>query len=179
MYEIRYETGGNSYDKNMKLLTYEEAGQLLLEMQDVKTYNPICSMRITKEKKPYRSLIYFNFQVIAVDLDLGKQIWYEKVDGREEYFIYKIVYEKHNGENAHIELHLRNRDFSDPNICMIKELDDNDHWEYYAADIEDTLFYRRIVFGETEVAYKDLETNFRDYLQNVQKCDKRFVKKPR
>lgn len=179
MYEIRYETGGNYNDKNTKLLTFEEAKQLFLDMQHIKTYNPICSMRITREKKPFRSLIYFNFQVIAVDIDLGKQIWYEKTDESGEYFIYKIVYEKQNNNKVYVEMHFRNRDFSDPNICMIKKLDNNDNWEYYVADIEDTLFYRKIEFGDTEIVYKDLETNIEGYLTNIQKCDKRFIRKPK
>lgn len=49
--------------------------------------------------------------------------------------------------------------------------------EYYVATIDDTFFYRDIEFGETETAFKDLETRFDQFLFNVQKCDKRFIRK--
>ena len=173
MYEYVYMTGGNYDDKNTKLLTYDEAKQMLLDAQNIKTFNPICSMRIFKEQSPFRSFIYFNFRLIVVDIDRAKQIWYEKVRGKEDYFINKIVYEKYNGQKAYIELHFRNRDFSDPNICMIRKQNEDD-WEYYVADIDDTLFYRKIEFGDTETVFKDIETTFEPYLSNIQKCDKRF-----
>ena len=98
------------------------------------------------------------------------------MEGKEEYFIYKIVYEKLGNEEVYIELHLRNRDFSDPNVCMIKKRNQED-WEYYVADIEDKFFYRKIEFGDTEVLFKDLETNFQPFLHRIQKCDKRFKRK--
>lgn len=176
MYETLYITGGNYKDKKTRQLTYDEAEKLFADSQDIKTYNPICSMRILKDSEPFRTFIYFNFQVIAVDLCMGKEIWYEKIRDSEEYFINKIVRNKYNDEQAYIELHFRNRSFSDPNICMIK-LKKHTDWDYYAADIEDTLFYRKIEFGETATVFKDLETNFEDYLHNIQKCDKRFIRK--
>lgn len=176
MYEYIYMTGGSYGDKDTKLLTYDEAKNMLLEAKNVKTFNPICSMRIFKEQAPFRAFIYFNFRMIVVDLDMAKQIWYEKVNGKEEFFITKIVYEKYNGEKTYIELNFRNRDFSDPNICMIRKLN-KDNWEYFVADIEDTFFYRQIEFGNTEPAFKDLDTDFRCYLHNIQKCDQRYKRK--
>jgi len=59
---------------------------------------------------------------------------------------------------------------------MIRKLN-KENWEYYVADIEDTFFYRKIEFGDTETAFKDLDMNFEPYLFNVQKCDKRFIRK--
>jgi len=83
MYEYKYMTGGNYDDKDTKLLTFDEAKNMLLDAQNIKTFNPICSMRIFKEQVPYRAFIYFNFRLIVVDLDMAKQIWYEKVSGKE------------------------------------------------------------------------------------------------
>ena len=176
MYEYIYITGGNYKDKRTKVITYDEARKMLIDAQVVKTYNPICSMRILKNNEPFRAFIYFNFRVIVVDLDIGKQIWYEKVQGSKRYFIDQIVYDKYNNQSAHIQLFFRNRNFSDPNICMIKKQDEK-NMEYYVATIDDTFFYRDIEFGETETAFKDLETSFDQFLLNVQKCDKRFIRK--
>ncbi len=120
----------------MKLLTYDEA-------KNIKTFNPICSMRIFKEHVHFRSFIYFNFRMIVIDTDMAKQIWYEKVNEKEEFFITKIVYEKYNGEKTYIELNFRNHDSSDPNICMIRKLNKAD-WEYYVADIEDAFFIDKL-----------------------------------
>ena len=71
-------TGGSYRDKDMKLLTYDEA-------KNIKTFNPICSMRIFKEHVHFRSFIYFNFRMIVIDTDMAKQIWYEKVNEKEEF----------------------------------------------------------------------------------------------
>lgn len=178
MYEYIYITGGNYKDKKTKVITYDEAKKMLIDAQDITTYSPICSMLMIKdnETEPCQAIIYFNFRVIVADVDLGKQIWYEKVKGSEKYFIDQIVYEKYNNQNAYIQLFLRNRNFSDPNICMIKKQNEKD-MEYYVATIDDTLFYRDIEFGDTETVYKDLETNFEPYLNNIQKCDNRYIRK--
>lgn len=60
---------------------------MLVDAQSIKTDEPICTMRILKDNEPYRTFIYFNFRVIAVDLERGKQIWYEKYSGNDRYFI--------------------------------------------------------------------------------------------
>lgn len=178
MYEYIYITGGNYKDKKTKVITYDEAKKMLIDAQDITTYSPICSMLMIKdnETEPCQAIIYFNFRVIVADVDLGKQIWYEKVKGSEKYFIDQIVYEKYNNQSAHIQLFLRNRNFSDPNKCMIKKQNEKD-MEYYVATIDDTLFYRDIEFGDTEIIYKDLETNFKPYLNDIQKCDQRYIRK--
>lgn len=176
MEEILYLTGGNTEDKNTRQITYDEAQKMLLDAQNEKmVYKPICSIVEYREKEMYRKVIYFTFQVVAISLDTTKQVWYEKIDG-EQYFIDKIVYNNYKNMNIYMELHFRNRNFSEPNLCMIKK-QSNNQWEYYVADIEDTLFYRKIEFGDTETVYKDLETNFEPYLNNIQKCDKRFIRK--
>ena len=176
MYNIIYLTGGNTKDKNTRQMSYDEAERMLLDAQNEKaTYKPICSMIVLKEKEIYRKIIYFISQVVAIDLETSKQIWYEREEDHK-YFINKIVYYKYNNQNMYLEMHFRNRTFSDPNICMVRRQNEND-WEYYVADIEDTLFYREIEFGDTETAFKDLETNFKPYLNNIQKCDKRFIRK--
>lgn len=77
-----YMTGGSYRDKDMKLLTYDEA-------KNIKTFNPICSMRIFKEHVHFRSFIYFNFRMIVIDTDMAKQIWYEKVNEKEEFLLLK------------------------------------------------------------------------------------------
>lgn len=176
MYEYIYMTGGNHNDKNNRMITYDEAKKMLIDAQNIKTYKPICSIRILKNNEPFRTIIYFNFRVIVVDLDIGKQIWYEKVKGSEKYFIDQIVYLKYNDQSTHIQLFLRDRNFSDPNICMIKKQGEA-KMEYYVATIDDTLFYREIEFGDTETLFKDLETDFRPFLHNVQKCNKKFIRK--
>lgn len=94
---------------------------MLVDAQSIKTDEPICTMRILKDNEPYRTFIYFNFRVIAVDMERGKQIWYEKYSGNDRYFIDQVVYEKYNGQSTRIQLFYRNRNFSDPNVCMIKK----------------------------------------------------------
>lgn len=176
MYEYIYITGGNYKDKKTKVITYDEAKKMLFDAQDINNYKPICSMRILKNNEPFRTFIYFNSSIIVVDLELGKQIWYEKISGSNSYFIDKIVCEKYNNQSTNIQLFFRNRNFSSPNICMIKQKN-GEKMAYYVATIDDTLFYRDIEFGETEPAFSDIKTNFLPYLNNLQKCDKRFIRK--
>lgn len=176
MDNIIFLTGGNTTDKSTRLITYDEAQEMLLDAQnDKETYKPICSMIIQKESVMYRKVIYFTFQVISVDLDTSKQVWYEKVNGNE-FFVDKIVYNNYKNQNIYIELHFRNRTFSMPNICMIRMKGEKD-WEYYVGDIDDTFFYRTIEFGDTDTIFKDLDTSFESYLYNIQKCDKRFIRR--
>ncbi len=168
--------------------------KLFLDAKDIKTYSPICTMAFwhnslgesTKDIKTQfqlcrvmeaslnKVIIYFNYQVIVEDLDIGKQIWYEKARDREEYFIEKIIRTKYNNKSENIELYFRDRNFSDPNICMIKVNNGKD-WDYYMADIDDTLFYRTIEFGDTETIDKDLQTNFEIYLYNIEKRGKNLI----
>lgn len=75
----------------------------------------------------------------------------------------------------YIELHFRNSKFSKPNICMIRMKDKNG-WRYFVGDIEDIHFYRTIKFGDIEIVFKDLDASFEAFLNNVQECDKRFVR---
>lgn len=176
MEEILYLTGGNTKDKSTRQITYDEAQKMLSDAQNNKeSYKPICSMIILKKGEMYRKVIYFTFQMISVDLDTTKQVWYNKVS-ENEYFIDKIVYHNFNKQNIYLEMHFRDRTFSDPNICMIRMQGEKD-WEYYVGDIEDTLFYRTIKLGEIDSIYNDLDTSFESYLHNVQKCDKRFIRK--
>lgn len=175
MYDFLYLTGGNSMDKRTKEITCDEAKKMLLDAQNENTYKPICSTIILKENKEYRKIIYFNFRVLVVDLESTKQIWYEKVNGNK-YFVDKVVYERYGKQQAYVEVHFRNRNFSNPNICMIRMQNEKD-WEYYVGDIEDTLFYRTIEFGDIDVLFRDLEMSFESYMKNIQKCDKRFIRK--
>ncbi len=149
---------------------------MLVDAQSIKTDEPICTMRILKDNEPYRTFIYFNFRVIAVDLERGKQIWYEKYSGNDRYFIDQVVYEKYNGQSTCIQLFCRNRNFSAPNVCMIKKQGEKG-FEYYVATIDDEQFYRDIEFGETETVFKDFETDFKTLLHDIQKCDSRYIRK--
>lgn len=175
MCKIIYLTGGNIEDKSTRQITCDEAQKILLEAQKgKKNYNPICSMMDYRDNRLYRKIIYFTFQLVAIDLDTTKQIWYEKVNG-DEYFIDKIVYNNYQNKNVYIELHFRNSKFSKPNICMIRMKDKNG-WRYFVGDIEDIHFYRTIKFGDIEIVFKDLDASFEAFLNNVQECDKRFVR---
>lgn len=175
MCKILYLTGGNIEDKSTRQITCDEAQKILLEAQKgKKNYNPICSMMDYRDNRLYRKIIYFTFQLVAIDLDTTKQIWYEKVNG-DEYFIDKIVYNNYQNKNVYIELYFRNSKFSKPNICMIRMKDKNG-WRYFVGDIEDIHFYRTIKFGDIEIVFKDLDASFEAFLNNVQECDKRFVR---
>ena len=175
MCKILYLTGGNIEDKSTRQITCDEAQKILSEARKgKKNYNPICSMMEYRENKAYRKIIYFTFHLIAIHLDTTKQIWYQNVGG-DEYFIDKIVYNNYQNKNIYMELHFRNRNFSRPNICMIRIKDENG-WRYFVGDIEDIHFYRTIEFEDSEIVFKDLDTNFEVFLNNVQECDKRFVR---
>ncbi len=176
MYEYIYVTGGSYRAKTAKIITRDQAKKMLADAQSIKTDDPICTMRILKDNEPYRTFIYFNFRVIAVDLERGKQIWYEKYSGNDRYFIDQVVYEKYNGQSTRIQLFCRNRNFSDPNVCMIKKQGEKG-FEYYVATIDDEQFYRDIEFGETETVFKDFETDFKTLLHDIQKCDSRYIRK--
>ena len=56
---------------------------------------------------------------------------------------------------------------------MIRMKDKNG-WRYFVGDIEDIHFYRK--FGDIEIVFKDLDASFEAFLNNVQECDKRFVR---
>lgn len=175
MKKILYLTGGNTDDESTRQITYNEAEKMFLDAQNMeKMFKPICSRVEYGEKGIYRKVIYFTFQVVIIDLHTTKQVWYEKtIDNR--YFIDKIVYNDYKKQGIYVEIHIRNSTFSDPNICMIKIYEQNE-WKYFMGDIDDTFFYRTIYFGEVETIYKDLDANFEPYLNNIQKCNERFIK---
>lgn len=175
MSKLIYLTGGNTEDKCTRQITYDEAQKMLLEAQnEKKMYKPVCSLIEYSEKGIYRKVIYFTFQVVAIDLDATKQIWYEKKEDNS-YFIDKIVYNNYKKRSIYVEIHFRDSTFSYPNICMIR-INDQNEWKHFVGDIEDIHFYRIIKFGDIETIYKDLDVSFEPYLNNIQKCDERFIR---
>lgn len=174
MSKLLYLTGGNTEDKNTRQITYDEAEKMFLDTQNKeKMYKPICSLIEYGAKGMYRKIVYFTFQVVAIDLDTTKQIWYEKTKDNS-YFIDKIVYNDYKRQGIYVEIHFRGGTFSYPNICMIKIREQNE-WKYFIGDIDDTFFYRIIKFGDMETIYKDLDSSFEPYLNNIQKCNERFI----
>ena len=174
--EYMFLTGGNSKDKDTRRITFEEAQKMVCDTDIKNAYKPICSMVILDGERKYRKIIYFKKRVIIYDFDTTKQVWYEKVND-DEYFIDQIAFENYRNQNKYVEVHLRNRDFSDPNICMIRVGSDG-RWKYYVGDIDDSKFYRKIEFGDTDILYNDIETNFESYLMNVKECGKNFLRHP-
>jgi hypothetical protein len=174
MSKMLYLTGGNTDDKSTRQITYNEAEKMFLDAQNMeKIFEPICSIVEYGEKGIYRKVIYFTFQVVIIDLHTTKQVWYEKIKDNR-YFIDKIVYNNYKKQGIYVEMHIRNSTFSYPNICMIKVCEQNE-WKYFVGDIDDTLFYRMIHFGDVETLYKDLDASFEPYLNNIQKCNEKFI----
>ena len=130
------------------------------------------------EDKSTRQITCDEAQKILLEAQKGKKNYNpicSMMDYRDEYFIDKIVYNNYQNKNVYIELHFRNSKFSKPNICMIRMKDKNG-WRYFVGDIEDIHFYRTIKFGDIEIVFKDLDASFEAFLNNVQECDKRFVR---
>lgn len=174
MSKMLYLTGGNTDDKSTRQITYNEAEKMFLDAQNMgKMFKPICSIVEYGEKGIYRKVIYFTFQVVIIDLHTTKQVWYEKMKDNR-YFIDKIVYNNYKKQGIYVEMHIRNSTFSYPNICMIKAWEQNE-WKYFVGDIDDTLFYRIIHFGDVETLYKDLDASFEPYLNNIRKCNEKFI----
>lgn len=73
MCKILYLTGGNIEDKSTRQITCDEAQKILLEAQKgKKNYNPICSMMDYRDNRLYRKIIYFTFQLVAIDFRYHK-----------------------------------------------------------------------------------------------------------
>ena len=94
------------------------------------------------------------------------------------YFIDKIIYKKYEYENktVDIEAHFRNHTFSEPNICMINIVEEGEK-NYYIGEIDETVFYRTIKFGEIDTFLKDLQMHLEKNIFNIQKCNEKYERK--
>lgn len=167
----------NKEDKNSREITCEEANEMITEAQKKKTFSPVCSAYLFKDNLEYYKIIYFVDMIIFIDLINIKQIWYEKISDLY-YFIDKIIYKKYEYENkiVDIEAHFRNHTFSEPNICMINIVEEGEK-NYYIGEIDETVFYRTIKFGEIDTFLKDLQMHLEKNIFNIQKCNEKYERK--